>query len=73
MAIAEGDVRSVMKMSSFAEFSVARCVAEAAENKLAIFGLVVVVVITVASILGPPLIHKTLDLLLTTFPLTTSN
>jgi len=61
MAIAEGDVPfsdedEFVRGSSLWRDAWRRLL----KNKLAIFGLVVVVVITVASILGPPLIHKTL-------------
>jgi oligopeptide transport system permease protein len=61
MAIAEGDVRwpeggEVIKGRSLWGDAWRRLL----KNKLAVFGLVVVIVITVASITGPWLIHKTL-------------
>jgi oligopeptide transport system permease protein len=61
MAIAEGDVRFIdedefVRGSSLWRDAWRRLL----KNKLAVFGLVVVVVITIASILGPLVIHKTL-------------
>lgn len=60
MAVAEGDIRAIESAELVGGRSLWRDAwRRLLKNKLAVFGLVVVIVITIASIIGPTLIHKT--------------
>ena len=60
MAVAEADVRSAEEGEHVRGHSLGRDAwRRLLKNKLAVFGMVVVIIVTIASIAGPTIIHKT--------------